>query len=124
VLGVFFKLKIMKTILVILLMLLSTVALSNNHKSVVVQETQYTQFNTVKLKLPDYGSTRNREFHYGHGMMIGGGSFMLAGILTGNNPVGLSGPEYQPITSQPGRLAAILTGAVVFLSGAVVTITF
>lgn len=116
----------MKKVFLCLLLLSSTMALSNTQKSVVLKETQYTEFKTVKLALPKVGNgfARKSEFHYGHGMMIGGGSFLLAGLLTGRDYVGLSGPEYQPITNQPGRLAAILTGGAMLLSGMVVTITF
>ena len=101
----------------------STILFSNDNQSVVILQTQYVQFNSFNFKMPNINNNyRQGGFHYGHVMIISGASFLITGMLTNPNPVGFSRTETQPITSQTGRFAAILTGATLLLSGIGVTI--
>ena len=74
--------------------------------------------NSLKLAKANYGTTIDNSM-LGPGLMLGGASFLLAGILTGTNRVeGTSQSPYYDIN----RYMAIGTGSLLLTSGIVVTI--
>jgi hypothetical protein len=116
----------MRTLILLIALTFTTLAKAGGESLVVVkQELFTTQKITLNLNKSFFRDDmfRTREFHYGHGMMIGGSAMALAGFLTPRSYVGLNGPARQSFFQDTGRAAAIITGLTVLTGGIVVTIS-
>ena len=109
----------MKISFLCLLMLSSSLLFGNNPKSLVIIKENTP---TINLNLSNFDNRKVSGFHYGHGMMIGGGAFMITSLLTNQTYFGLDNTRSQPLINQKGRFAALITGAVIFLGGVGITI--
>jgi len=69
---------------------------------------------------PPYKSTYENS---GPGIMIGGGSLLVAGLLSSPEWYGHDGPD-KPFFENPPRAAVVIVGGVLLATGFVVSLTF
>jgi len=72
---------------------------------------------TINLKLPKPVPSNQSNTMVGPAMLIGGASFILAGVLTPPTMVGGSTTQKKPVYQQV-RMLPIVTGSLVFVIGA------
>lgn len=71
----------------------------------------------ILLNLPKPTPSSTPDMRIGPAMMVGGASFVVAGLLTPPTMVGWSTTEKQPFYKQI-RMLPVLTGVIVFTIGA------
>ena len=113
----------MTKLLLVFLMCL-TLGVNAGKESLVIKQSYSTTYNQKSIAFKFASSRKRNSESVGPTMMVAGGSFLLLGLLTGKAPVGLNGPGTQSFFQQKGRAAAIISGAVILLSGITVTIIF
>lgn len=101
-----------------------TLGVNAGGESLVIKQSYSIASNQKAITFKIVSSRKRNSESVGPTMMVAGGSFLLLGILTGESPIGLSGPGNQSLFQNKGRAAAIISGAVILLSGIVLTITF
>ena len=112
----------MKNILVILLSLFTFTCFSqDSYQSFDFTPVKEVQTTKVQLNLPPYDSSPQSRISVGGGMLMGGGAFILAGVLTPPVYVGGSTTEKKPFYSQP-RFYPIVTGALVMFVGVTISL--
>ena len=110
----------MKNIFVILLSLFTFTCFSqDSYQSFDFTPTRELQTTKIQLNLPAYQSSTGPSV--GVGMLMGGGAFILAGVLTPPVYVGGSTTEKKPFYSQP-RFYPIVTGALVMFVGVTISL--
>lgn len=111
----------MKNIFVILLSLFTFTCFSqDSYQSFDFTPVKEIQTTKIQLNLPPYESSSSR-LPVGVGMLMGGGAFVLAGVLTPPVYVGGSTTEKKPFYSQP-RFYPIVTGALVMFVGVTISL--
>ena len=113
----------MKNILTILVLFLSYTCLSQDSFNTIDREIKYDidlKLDKVSYSSSQYNSSGNMPV--GVGMMIGGTSFIVAGLLTPPTYVGGSTTEKKPFYQQP-KFLPILSGALFFTIGIGVSIS-
>jgi len=113
----------MKNILTILVLFLSYTCLSQDSFNTIDREIKYDidlKLDKVSYSSSQYNSSGNMPV--GVGMMIGGTSFIVAGLLTPPTYVGGSTTEKKPFYQQP-KFLPILSGSLFFTIGIGVSIS-
>lgn len=113
----------MKNIITILVLFLSYTCLSQDSFNTIDQEIKYNI--DLKLDKVSYGGSHYNSggnIPVGVGMMVGGSSFIVAGLLTPPTYVGGSTTEKKPFFQQP-KFLPILTGSLFFTIGIGVSIS-
>jgi hypothetical protein len=115
----------MKNLILTLFLTISTLSFCQlNHFSAVGSSTNMKfdlhleKSNTFSKSRSSYGES---NFPIGPAMMIGGGAFITAGLLTPSTYVGGSTTEKKPFFQQP-KMLPIVTGALFMCSGVVISI--
>ena len=112
----------MKNILTILVLFLSYTCLSQDSFNTIDREIKYDidlKLDKVSYSSNHYNSSSNLPI--GVGMMVGGASFIVAGLLTPPTYVGGSTTEKKPFFQQP-KFLPIVTGGLLFTIGIGVSI--
>ena len=105
----------MKNILVILLSLFTLTCFSqDSYQSFDFTPVKEVHTTKIQLNLPAYQSSTGPSV--GVGMLMGGGAFILAGVLTPPVYVGGSTSEKKPFYSQP-KFYPIVSGALLMVVG-------
>ena len=115
----------MRNLFLSLLICLGLAVNAGNESLVIRKDYNLTSY-TIKMPLLDRGDSFGRMdgIHPGVVLMLSGASFATAGWLTGRSYQGLGNTVRQGFFEQPGRVAAIITGGVLFTGGLVYTISF
>jgi hypothetical protein len=123
----------MKKIILTLMLMISSISIaqdSQNNDMVGHQDQpvsiMYNNYNTqsdINLNLSNGGNIldNNKYVPVGPLMMLGGASFIAAGLLTTPVYVGGSTTEKKPFFQQGGRAAAIISGCVVIVGGVIIS---
>jgi hypothetical protein len=112
----------MKTLLVIL-MIIPLFSWSQMSAEYLDYDIDLKLEHTQLMKKPTKTSNSHAEIHPGVACMLGGGMFMLLGFTTPNEGEFVNGKYQQkPLYKQPAQFAAVITGAVLFGAGVVITL--